>query len=122
MKTYYVLIHWDKNSAVTGFLVPNSKDEKHAISMLKKSLLVRKKLTSLKQDHGTLSIGRINDYLKSLKRPWRLNHRDKQNVFGIHETNRKVKLTVQVTELQLPTLADYWLTDICSGSHICNII
>lgn len=118
MKTYYVLIHWDKGSAVTGFLAPNSKDEKHAIQMIKKTLLVRKKLGS---ETGELSQHRVNLFLKALKRPWRFNFRDKLDAERRNDKNYKQKTTVEVKELSLPTIAGYWLTDICSDRHLCNI-
>ncbi len=122
MKTYYVLIHWDKNSAVTGFLTPNAKDENHAISMIKKTLLCRKKLTTNEDNSSSFSINRINLFLKALKRPWRLNHRDKLLAERFNRKEFKQRKTVEITELQLPTLAGYWLEDICTGKNICNII
>jgi hypothetical protein len=121
MKTYYILIHWNKGSAVTGFLCPNCKDEKDALRLTKKSLLARKFQCTESDGHGELSLDRINAFLKSLKRPWRLNNRDvKRN--KEYNTNYRVRTTVEITELTLPVLAGYWLQDIITGKNICNQI
>lgn len=117
MKTYYILIHWDKSRAVNGFLIPNAKDEDHALKMLKKALII-KRITASK-DYGELSKDRITLFLKSLKRPWRLNSKDIRRNTNFNK-QYQVRPTVQISELMLPTLAGYWLTDILTGQYICN--
>lgn len=111
MKTYYIMLHWDKGSSVSGFLAPQAKDPKDAIRLVKKSLLANKALLNSKYGKEGDSGGdyrRTVHFLKSLKRPWRDCNRYKKNK------------TVVVTELIGVVDAGYWLTDTITRRHICN--
>lgn len=110
MKTYYIMIHWDNSSAVTGFLAPNVNTKQEAILAVKKSLLHRKHLNRTKDKCNELSTPRILKFLKSLKRPWRT-----------YTKWNKTSPVVDVRELTDPVLAGYWLQDINRGENICNI-
>jgi len=107
MKPYYIMIHWDGGSAVSGFLVSQAVDEKDAIRLAKKSLLAKKKLIANKSTESG-EYERTIHFLKSLKRPWRICNRSKPD------------RTVVVTELIGVVDATYWLSDTISGGHICN--
>jgi len=113
MKPYYVMIHFgDKRQYVSGFIAPQAKDEQDAIRLIKKALLVRKALIieagKATYRGGELDFIRTNEFLKSLKRPWRINNRSPYTK------------TVRVVEMQLPIMSGYWLTDIITANHICN--
>jgi len=108
------MIHWDRGIYVQGFLVPNMKDEKEALKALKKSFIICKiKIIERKNEidpyRFTSELNRIKEYLKALKRPWRLNNR-----------SNSLK-SVRIIELILPTESGYWLKDIMQNKTLCNI-
>lgn len=109
MKTWYIMIHWD-GPYVAGF-ISFGETPKQAITALKRVLWVKLVQARLKAQHGhdpsELSVKKIKAYFRTLKRPWR--------------KTKKGYSVLSYTELTLPSLTGYWLTDIIRGQHYCNL-
>lgn len=104
------MIHFD-GPYVSGFVVPQARDESHALKVLK--ALLRARIAMSKADKkfsdypgNDMSPKKLTAFMRSIKRPWR--------------KNRGYKV-VRIEEMQLPIIAGYWLKDLITGSHLCNI-
>jgi len=110
------MIHFD-GPYVNGFFVPQAKDEKDALKQLKESLVQKKKRSIKDRERDSmsdeLSFRRVRSALRSLKKPWRYT---KKSI----ERGRKESV-VRVMKWNKPLLTGYWLTDIETGGHLCNI-
>jgi len=119
MKWYYIMVRFD-GPYVTGFLAAGD-DPRHAVRTLKRALWVR-----LKSSKGTESSSndfhpnKIRQYLRSLKRPWRRPGNPRHTTRGKWVRFDDERPVVNITELQLPVKAGYWLQDIITGTEICN--
>jgi hypothetical protein len=113
MSCYYIMIKFC-GSAVTGFLIPEADNEEHALKVLKRSLYLRiisNKMESYKLGSGDCTTDRIKSFLRTLRRPWRVTK----------ERHGRRDRTVLIEKLQLPIVAGFWLTDILTNQHNCNI-
>lgn len=107
---------------VTGFIVPRATNEMHAIKQLRVLLWARLKiLQDNSSNRGTNSHSNtIRQYLRSLKRPWRLNGerhaKDGKRTSSPSSEGQKV---VEIVEIVLPCFTNYWLEGIVEG-NLCS--
>lgn len=111
MKNYYLLVRFD-SIAVTGFLVFGVNSEEEARKKLIKELIFRK--NSLPKEDPFGHRARTKSFIKALNHPWRIT----KEVFGHHSqpTIQYVELIDQIVD------AGYWLSEVKSGQHYCNLI
>ena len=123
MKPYYVMLQFC-GPYVTGLVVPQARDEKHAIQQLKLLLWAQLKVSQSRPDSINRAEDRdpdkIRELLRSLKRPWRLNGDYRGGGKKSWNTPAKnAQKVVKVMEMKLPVFSGYWLSDILQG-HLCN--
>lgn len=126
MKPYYIKIHFD-GPYVDGFVVPQARDEQHALKIIKQLIRARieieKNQTTVHlsdESHRRRHIDKLRQYMRSLKRPWRSPGRP-----GLRSvTDRRAKSVdtdwkvVDIEEMQLPVHAGYWLDDVITGHYL----
>lgn len=121
MKTFYYLMHWGP-SVVDGFLVPNVETPEEGLKKLKKHLVLTKLVLQQKRDNcnGTYygaDVERCKQQLRILRRPWRYFNRG--DIFSDGRIRLEPYLTWQ--ELDMPVVAGYWLTEMVTQEHLCNL-
>jgi len=109
MKSYYILVHFD-GPYVSGFFVPQAKNEEHARKQLK-AILTARKINLIKNNKidrgGELDLEHTKSFLKSVSKPWRKTKRG-DPVCDIKEWN-------------LPLHIGFWGTDCVTGKQVCNL-
>ncbi len=104
----YVLIHFDSNY-VSGYICPDM-DPKEAVADIKKRLISAYKAEIAKNPNDEYhNASRIKSFIKVFKRPWRITKRGKDPV-------------IQFQQIDFPLSAGYWLDEIITGKHTCNIL
>lgn len=112
---WYIILYFD-GIYVDGFMVPTATDEWDAIRRLKSSIIHGNIILKMKIEkygdpggHSKRDLTRNMDYLRSLKRPWRI-------VKGRNSNN------VQVVKVERPVVTGAWINDILTNAHVRNIM
>lgn len=119
MKPYYVMIRFG-GPYVTGFIIPQAKNELHAIKQVKAMVWVQMNTEGAKKRHegNEFNVTRLKELMRSLKRPWRLAGNFRKN--SLIQCVVSKDPVVKVLEMTIPVYSNYWLVDMSSLSHLCN--
>jgi hypothetical protein len=120
MKNWYLLVHWD-SIFVNGFLAFNQPDKESARKAVLYNLIFKKKMLieqyniakARDQQPDEREINRVKAFIKAINHPWR--HSKEVFAHPSSPTIRYIELTNDVIE------AGYWLEELCSGTHYCNL-
>ena len=116
MNSYYIHVHFD-GPYVSGFFIPQARDEEHARIQLK-TILVARKIILLKEKRtdyrNDLDYKHVISFLRSISKPWRKVKRS----LG-RESPDSVCI---ITKWNLPLHIGFWGKDCITGKEICNLL
>ena len=111
---WYLLIHFD-GIYVSGFICPGEYTKKQCIQETKKLLAKAINILKLKVEKSTSSsnsceqtLGRLKAFMRTFKHPWRKTKRGDS--------------VLEFRRLDGPMQATYWLDEILTQQHACNVL
>lgn len=113
---WYILIHFD-GSAVSGYICPGDTTKEEAIKNTKYKIIgainmLKFKIKESKSDSSidiyTREISRQKSFLQSFQKPWRITKRGDK--------------VLRIQRIDFPLDAGFWLSEIITQQHTCNIL